>query len=62
MTHSSVIKRARILLVTIEKKRKMMGMESLKQAGREARHIGSAAKLGLGTDRIDRIDSVNLSV
>ena len=46
----------------IEKKREMMGMESLKQAGREAKHIGSAARLGLGTDRIDRIDSVNLSV
>ncbi|MDY6856713.1 MAG: DUF362 domain-containing protein [Thermodesulfobacteriota bacterium] len=46
----------------IEKKRKMMGMESLKQEGREARHIGSAARLGLGTDRIDRIDILNLSV
>jgi uncharacterized protein (DUF362 family) len=52
----------RIGMSIIEEKRKAMGMESLKQAGKEARHIGSAARLGLGTDHIERIELMNLSI
>jgi len=44
----------------IGEKRKEKGLPSLKQAGREPIHIATAAKKGLGTDDLEKIELVNL--
>ena len=44
----------------IEEKRREKGFPSLKQVGREPIHIATAAKRGLGTDNLDKIEFLNL--
>lgn len=44
----------------IEEKRKENGLSPLKEVGREPLHIATAAKKGLGTDSLDKIEFVNL--
>lgn len=44
----------------IEEKRKEKGLPSLKKADREPTHIATAARKGLGTDSLDKIEFLNL--
>ena len=44
----------------IEQKRKEKGLPSLKGAGREPVHIATAAKKGLGTDELNKIEFIRL--
>jgi len=45
----------------IERKRREVGMDSLKDVGRAARHIQTAAERGLGVGDIERIERVIVS-
>jgi len=51
----------RIATTLIEDERKKQGLPSLKDAARDPVHIATAARKGLGTDDINRIDLVTLS-
>jgi hypothetical protein len=51
----------RIGLDIIERKRKDIGMPSLKESGREAKHIKTASDRGLGVGDIARISRVGVS-
>jgi len=51
----------RIGLEMIEQKRKEAGMASLKESGREAKHIETASERGLGAGDIARISRVNVT-
>jgi len=51
----------RIGLDLIERKRKEMGMPSLKESGREAKHIKTASDRGLGVGDIAKITRVSVS-
>jgi uncharacterized protein (DUF362 family) len=51
----------RIGLELIENKRKQVGMDPLKEVGREAKHIQTAAQNGLGVADIARINRVRVS-
>jgi uncharacterized protein (DUF362 family) len=51
----------RIGLDLIEEKRKEVGMDSLKDVGREAKHIQTAAERGLGVSDIAKISKITVS-
>jgi uncharacterized protein (DUF362 family) len=51
----------RVGLELIERKRKEAGMDSLKDAGREAKYIFTAAERGLGIGDMEKIERVDIS-